>query len=76
MAIDLHELRVAEFMRDAEKDDPERTALICALYPVKTARQLRTIAEFEYTAGLFPPAGAPIASAVGARDIERGSETA
>lgn len=54
MAYDLHEARVREFFANAQIADPERYAAVCARHPVKSKRQLRTIAETEITAGLHP----------------------
>jgi hypothetical protein len=51
---DLHEARVREFLATAQLADPERYAAVCAKYPVKSKRQLRSIAEVEITAGLQP----------------------
>ena len=49
-----HEARVRDFLAQAQIADPERYAAVCARYPVKSKRQLRTIADVEITAGLQP----------------------
>ncbi len=49
-----HEAEVEAFMAAARLSDPERHALICSKYPVKTHRQMRTIAEIEIPVGLQP----------------------
>ena len=49
-----HEAEVAKFLAAARLADPEKHALVCAKYPVKTRRQLQTIAEVEIPVGLHP----------------------
>ena len=43
-----------EFMVAARLADPEKHALVCSKYPVKTRRQLRRIREIEIPVGLQP----------------------
>jgi len=49
-----HEAAVAEFMATARLSDPEKHALVCSKYPVKSRRQMRTISEIEIPVGLHP----------------------
>ena len=49
-----HEAEVAKFMAAARLSDPEKHALVCSKYQVKSRRQLRTIAEIEIPVGLHP----------------------
>lgn len=49
-----HEAEVEAFMAAARMTDPERYAVVCHKYPVKSARQLRRIAEYEIPVGLHP----------------------
>lgn len=49
-----HEAEVAKFLATARMADPEKHAVICAKYPVKTRRQLRRISEIEIPVGLYP----------------------
>ena len=57
---DDHEAAVEAFMAAARLSDPEKHALVCAKYPVKSARQMRTIAEIEMPVGLHPEAFAEL----------------
>lgn len=41
-------------MAAAHLSDPEKHALVCSKYPVKSRRQMRTIAEHEIPVGLHP----------------------
>jgi hypothetical protein len=41
-------------MGAARLSDPEKCALVCSKYPVKSQRQMRTIAETEIPVGLHP----------------------
>ena len=54
MAHDSLEAQTQAFLRRAQLEDPERYAALCARYPVKTSRELRSIAEIEIPAGLQP----------------------
>jgi hypothetical protein len=49
-----HEAEVEAFMATARMSDPERHALVCSKYQVKSARQMRRIAEIEIPVGLQP----------------------
>ena len=49
-----HEAEVAKFLASARMSDPERYAVICSLYPVKSRRQMRRISEYEIPVGLHP----------------------
>jgi hypothetical protein len=49
-----HEAAVKAFMDAARMSDPEKHAVVCAKYPVKTARQMRRISEIEIPVGLHP----------------------
>lgn len=49
-----HEAAVADFMAAARIADPEKHALVCSKYQVKSRRQMRSIAEIEIPVGLHP----------------------
>ena len=49
-----HETLVEAFMAAARLSDPEKHALVCSKYPVKSHRQMRTISEIEIPVGLQP----------------------
>lgn len=51
-----HEAEVERFMAAARLSDPEKHAVVCSKYPVKSARQMRRIAETEIPVGLHPEA--------------------
>lgn len=54
MANDAHEARVRAFLQEAETSDPERYAVLCARFPVKSSAQLGHISRHELTlAGAF-----------------------
>ena len=49
-----HEAEVEAFMAAARLSDPEKHAVVCSKYPVKSRRQMRTISEIEIPVGLHP----------------------
>ena len=49
-----HETLVEAFMAAARLSDPEKHALVCSKYPVKSRRQMRTLSEIEIPVGLQP----------------------
>jgi hypothetical protein len=49
-----HEVAVEAFMAAARMSDPEKHALVCSTYPVKSRRQMRRISEIEIPVGLHP----------------------
>ena len=49
-----HEAEVAAFLATARMNDPERYAVLCSKYPVKSRRQMRSIREREVPVGLYP----------------------
>lgn len=53
-----------EVMAAARMSDPERYAVVCSKFPVKTRRQMRSIHEVEIPVGLHPElrAGRAVAS--------------
>lgn len=51
-----HEAAVEAFMAAARLSDPEKHALVCSKYPVKSRREMRTISEIEIPVGLHPEA--------------------
>lgn len=55
-----HEAAVKAFMDAARLSDPEKHALVCSKYPVKSRRQMRRIAEIEIPVGLHPQAFAEL----------------
>lgn len=55
-----HEADVEAFMAAARMSDPEKYELVCSKYPVKSARQMRRIAEMEIPVGLHPEAFAEL----------------
>ena len=65
-----------EVLAAARMADPERYAVICQKYPVKTRRQMRRIHEIEIPVGLHPElrAGRPIASVTEATFAENALE--
>ena len=49
-----HEAEVKAFLAAARVSDPERFAVICSKYPVKSRRQMQTAREIEIPVGLHP----------------------
>ena len=49
-----HEAEIEAFMAAARLSDPEKTAVVCSKYPVKTKRELRRISKVEIPVGLHP----------------------
>ncbi len=54
MPHDDHEAEVTKFLAAARMSDPERYAVTCSKYPVKSRRQMRSISEIEIPVGLYP----------------------
>ena len=55
-----HEAAVKAFMDAARLSDPERHALVCSKFPVKSQRQMQRIAKTEIPVGLHPEAFAEL----------------
>lgn len=77
-----HEAAVKAFMDAARMSDPEKHAVVCSKYPVKSNRQMRSIAEIEIPVGLHPEAFAElhhlgshrlVANATGLGELEEAS---
>ena len=49
-----HEAEVEAFMAAARLADPEKHAVVCSKYPVKSQRELRRISKVEIPVGLHP----------------------
>lgn len=49
-----HEAEVANFLGAARLSDPEKHALVCSKYPVKSRRQMQRISKTEIPVGLHP----------------------
>ena len=55
-----HEAAVRAFMDAARLSDPEKHALVCSKYPVKSQRQMERISKTEIPVGLHPEAFAEL----------------
>ena len=76
-----HEAEVEAFLASARMSDPERYAVICSKYPVKSKRQMRSIHEIEIPVGLHPgklarDTGRAVASVTEATYAENALESA
>ena len=49
-----HEAEVRAFLATARMRDPEKHALVCAKYPVKSRHQMERIHRREIPVGLYP----------------------
>ena len=57
-----HEAAVKAFMDAARLADPEKHAVVCSKYPVKSRRQMERISKTEIPVGLHPEAFAELYS--------------
>jgi len=57
-----HEATVKAFMDAARVSDPEKHAVVCSKYPVKSNRQMQRISTIEIPVGLHPEAFAELYS--------------